>query len=235
MHFRTLRHGDPAAARVRARPWAERAPEWNIRPCGTRLSAVEGLEPGTSDLEARIAAATSLDTVRGVIFNSTFALLSEAAGKPAAVECDPVRRGHRNEFFSYPVTEYLRLAWRAADLLAVRYGGREHALWQMGAGASRRWLGGPLGSTLVAFTGRDPRRLLTNVASGYRNVVSYGARSIEEWLGERHARLLFRHDFLVPPFHCGALTAALEVTCGIPFRAEGRQIGFLDSEYDVTW
>lgn len=186
------------------------------------------------DLDARLAAATSQDTVRGVIFNATFGLITDAAGKPAAAEADPAARGHRNEFFSYPVVDYLRLAWRAAALLAGREGSRDEVFWRMGAAASRRWLGGPLGSTLVAFTGRDPRRLITNVANGYRNVVSYGARTVE-WVAERHARVLFRHDFLVPPFHCGALTAALEVTCGIPFHAAGREVGFLDSEYDVAW
>jgi uncharacterized protein (TIGR02265 family) len=195
---------------------------------------VGGLETYREDLDARLAAATPLDTVRGVIFNATFTLLAEVAGKPAAVDCDPSGKGRRNEFFSYPVADYLRVAWRAADVLASRLGDRDRVFWEVGASASRRWLGGPLGSTLVAFTGRDPRRLLTNVANGYRNVVSYGARTIE-WVDERHARLLFQRDFLVPPFHCGALTAALEVTCGIPFRAEGREVAFLESEYDVTW
>lgn len=196
--------------------------------------AVPGIETAQDDLEQRIAAATSLDTVRGVIFNSTFSLLTEVAGRPAASDADPAGRGRRNEFFSYPVTDYLRLAWRAADLLAPRFGDREKAFVAIGSSASRRWLGGPLGSTLVAFTGRDPRRLLSHVATGYRNVVSYGARTLER-LDERHASLRFRHDFLVPPFHCGVVTAALEVTCGIPFRTVGREVAFLESEYDVTW
>jgi uncharacterized protein (TIGR02265 family) len=186
------------------------------------------------DLDARLAAATPRDTVRGVVFNSTFALLTDLAGKPSAAECDPVGKGARSEFFSYPVADYLRLAWAAADLLAGRLGDSDRAFREMGARASLRWLDTPLGRTLLAFAGRDPRRLLANAPSGYRNVVSYGTRTVE-WVGERHARLLFRHDFLVTPFHCGVLTAALETACGHPFRTEGRAIGFLDSDYDVTW
>jgi uncharacterized protein (TIGR02265 family) len=197
------------------------------------VGRVEELGTG-SDLEARLAAATTLDTVRGVIFNATFALLADVAGRPAAIDADPSGRGHRNEFFSFPVTDYLRVAWRAAELVSARSGDRDAAFFEIGARASRRWLGGPLGSTLVAFTGRDPRRLLSHVANGYRAVVSYGTRTVER-LEERHARLRFRHDFLVPPFHCGVLTAALEVTCGIPFRTQGREVGFLESDYDVVW
>jgi uncharacterized protein (TIGR02265 family) len=192
------------------------------------------MPPLRDDLDARLAAATPLDTVRGVIFNATFALVTYLGGRPAAAECDPAGKGHRREFFSYPVAEYLRVAWRAAELLAPRLGSRERVFEKIGAGASRRWLGSPLGNALLAFAGRDPRRLLAHTADGYRNVVSYGTRTLES-LHERHARLLFRHDFLVPPFHCGVLTAALEITCRIPFHAEGRELGFLESEYDVTW
>jgi uncharacterized protein (TIGR02265 family) len=186
------------------------------------------------DLAARLAAATPRDTVRGAIFNAAFDLIVELAGKPAAAECDPAGSGRRHEFFSYPVTDYLRLAWRAAELLSPRLGDRDGVFRELGSRASRRWLCSSLGRTLVAFAGRDPRRLLLNTANGYRNVVSYGTRTIE-WMHEREARLLFLHDFLVPPFHCGVLAAALEVTCGIPVRAEGHEIAFLDSEYDVTW
>jgi uncharacterized protein (TIGR02265 family) len=192
------------------------------------------MPPLGDDLEARLAAATPRDTVRGVIFNATFALITDLGGRPAAAECDPAGKGHRREFFSYPVAEYLRVAWCAADLLEKRAGSRGRVFEEIGAGAARRWLGSPLGHTLVAFVGRDPRRLLAHTAIGYRNVVSYGTRTVE-WPGERHARLLFERDFMVPPFHCGVLTAALEVTCGIPFHAEGRDVGFLAAEYDVTW
>jgi uncharacterized protein (TIGR02265 family) len=186
------------------------------------------------DLAARLSAATRHDTVRGVVFNAALDLVCELAGNPAAVECDPEGKGRRREFFSYPVADFLRIAWRAVEILAPRLGEPSGVFREIGARASRRWLASALGQTVVAFAGRDPRRLLSNASVGYRNVVSYGTRTIE-WVHERHARLVFRRDFLVPPFHCGALATVLQETCGIPFRAEGREIAFLDSEYDVTW
>jgi uncharacterized protein (TIGR02265 family) len=186
------------------------------------------------DLDARLSAATPQDTVRGVIFNAAFSLLLELAGRPAPAECDPAGKGRRNEYFSYPVADYLRLAWAAVDRLEDRLGGRDAVFRELGGRAARRWLGSPLGAALLAFAGREPRRLLAHTAVGYRNVVSYGTRTVE-WAGERHARLLFRRDFLVPPFHCGVLEGALETACGAPFVAEGRETGLLESEYDVTW
>jgi uncharacterized protein (TIGR02265 family) len=184
-------------------------------------------------LDERLAAARPNDTVRGVIFNATFELIVELAGKPAAQACDPRRKGRRHEFFSYPVADYLRVAWAAVDRLAG-VGDRDAAFREIGSRAGRRWLATPLGAALVAFTGADPRRLVSNVANGYRNVVSYGTRTVD-WIAERHARLAFRRDFLVPPFHCGAITAALEVTCGRRFEVVGREVGFLEADYDVTW
>jgi uncharacterized protein (TIGR02265 family) len=186
------------------------------------------------DLDARLATATPRDTVRGVVFNALFAVLEQTAGRPAAVECDPAGRGLRNEYFSYSVAEYLRIAWAATDRLSARLGSRERVFWELGNSAARRWLAGPLGATFLAFAGRDPKRLLNNAASGYRLVVSYGTRTIE-WIGDRHARLRFRHDFLVPPFHCGVLTGAIEAASNVAIRAEGREVAFLDSDYDVMW
>ncbi len=185
------------------------------------------------ELDRRLAAATRRDTVRGVVFNATFEVVVELAGKPAAAACDPLGKGRRPEFFSYPVADYLRLAWAGADRVSAG-GDRDSVFHEFGARAARRWLGSPLAAALVAFTGRDPRRLIANVSNGYRNVVSYGRRSVE-WVGERHARLAFRRDFLVPPFHCGVLAAALQITCGARFEVSGREVGFLESDYDVIW
>ncbi len=186
------------------------------------------------DLNARLSAATPQDTVRGIVFNAAFTLLRELAGQPAATGCDPAGAGRRSEYFSYPVADYLKLAWAAAGILGDRMGGADAVFWQLGARAAARWLDSALGRTLAAVAGREPRRLITNTATGYRNVVSYGTRTVE-WISPRHARLLFRRDFLVPPFHCGVLTTALDRMGHARVRAEGRTNGFLESEYEVTW
>jgi uncharacterized protein (TIGR02265 family) len=186
------------------------------------------------DLRRRLSAATPRDTVRGIIFNSAFALLEELAGRPAAQECDRAGKGWRTEFFSYPVADYLELAWAATERLERRLGSTDRVFWELGSRAASRWLASPLGRTLAAIAGADARRLLSNTANGYRNVVGYGTRTIE-WLAERHARLTFKHDFLVPVFHCGVITTAVDAMSGTRVRAIGRETGFLESEYDVSW
>ena len=77
------------------------------------------------DLEARLAAATPDDTVRGLIFNAVFSVVSEALGDAAARACDPSGKGGRIDFFTHPVADFLRTCWDAADLLEPALGGPE--------------------------------------------------------------------------------------------------------------
>ena len=46
---------------------------------------------------------------------------------------------------------------------------------------------------------------------------------------------MLKRDFLVPPFHCGVVSAAVEMMGGRNVEAKGRQTAFLEAEYDFTW
>lgn len=186
------------------------------------------------DLQRRIAAATPRDTVRGLAFNATFALVRELAGASAAARTDPAGTAKRHELFSYPVADYLRVAWAAVSLLEARLGSRDRAFWEIGSRCAMRWFASPLGRVMSAISGGDARRGLTSAPAAYRNVVSYGVRKVE-WLAERHARVSFERDFLLPAFHCGALTRALLDVAGVQARAEVHEAEFLRAVIDLGW
>ncbi len=187
------------------------------------------------DLDARLAAATPADTVRGLIFNALFDAVEEHLGHAAAVAVDPARKATRVEFFSYPIAEFLRIAFDGADRLEGKLGSTDAAFEAFGYRATSNVFSSVLGRTLVALAGnRGLRSLLGQAPNGYKATVSYGVRRVE-WIGERHARLTFERDFLVPAFHCGVLRAAVDAMGGRPERIEGRQTGPLRSEYDVSW
>jgi uncharacterized protein (TIGR02265 family) len=190
-------------------------------------------EADRQDLERRLSAATPSDTVRGIVFNAVFDVAREGAGDEAARRCDPARKGSRVDFFSYPVAEFLRITWNVADVLA-RDLPFDETLRRIGLKAGGGVLGSPLGKTLATIAGMDPRRLMAQTPAGYRATVSYGER-IVEWVSERHVRHTFRRDFLVPSFHCGVFVGALQAIGARGARAEGRQTGFLEAVYDVTW
>jgi uncharacterized protein (TIGR02265 family) len=186
------------------------------------------------DLQRRIAATTIEDTVRGLIFNAGFAVIRDQLGETVARRCDPVGTASRTEFFSYPVADYLRMAFAAAEELETRMGGPDAVFHAIGSRAIGLVLGSMLGRTLISLAGSEPKRLLSQIHPGYRATVSYGERSIE-WTGEKQGRAFFRHDFLVPAFHAGVLSGSLiGMGCG-DVRVKGRQVGFLDMDFDISW
>lgn len=186
------------------------------------------------DLERRIAATTDADTSRGLNFNRLFDLVREKLGEETARACDPHRKGSRTDFFSYPVAEYLRIAWDAADRLEPVLGSVDAVLEELGSRTVTGFLSSVLGRTIYAIAGRDPRRFVSAGPSGYRSAVSYGERSVE-WLGERHARLIFKRDFMPPVFHRAVIVAALGASEAKAPRVLAKATGLLDSEYDVSW
>ncbi len=186
------------------------------------------------DLAARIAAATPADTSRGLNYTSAFGLIRDLTGDAAAKGCDPLGKGARAELLSYPIGEYLTLAWNAADLLEEKLGGVDQVFYRLGERTVADHLRSLLGRTLYAIAGRDIRRMLSNVPIGYKATVSYGERTVE-WLGDRRCLIHFKRDFLVPAFHCGVIQGGIEVMGGESVRVAGRDIGFLESAYDVSW
>jgi uncharacterized protein (TIGR02265 family) len=186
------------------------------------------------DLTRRIEAATPRDTVRGLVFNATFALVAELAGAPAARAADPAGQGRRREFFSYPVADYLRVLRETLAVLEGRLGPPERVLWELGSRCAMRWFASPLGRVVSAIGGGDPRRAISSAPVAYRSLASSGSPTVE-WVGERHARFVYDRDLLSPPFHGGALTRGLLELAGVNAQAEAREEGVLGAVVDLRW
>jgi len=186
------------------------------------------------DLRKRIAAATPEDTVRGLSFNGIFAAVREHCGDETARATDSRGKGSRTAFVSYPVADFLTVAWNAADALEGAYGTVDSVFYEMGRRGALAVFDSLWGRTLLSLAGGHAHGLATQVGPGYRGAVSYGERNLE-WVGPRHCRITFRHDFLVPQYHCGVLATALEFQGVRNIRVEGRQTGLLDAEYEAWW
>ena len=187
-----------------------------------------------ADLEQRIAAATPADTSRGLNFNTLFHLVRERLGEDAAKRCDPAGRGSRIDFFSYPVAEYLRALAPAIEKLGPLLGGADGVLDELGRRTGGGFLSSALGKTILTLAGRDPRRLVSSGPAAYRGAVSYGERTVE-WLGDKHARMVFKRDFMPPAFHRGVVLGVLATTAAKSPSVVARADGLLDSTYDVSW
>jgi uncharacterized protein (TIGR02265 family) len=187
------------------------------------------------DLQRRVAATTARDTARGLCFNALFDTIEEHLGKGAAVEVDPEHEGHRTEFFSYPVADFLRISFEGADRLERKLGSLDDAFRAFGYRTTTNVLGSMMGATMIALAGKNGlRALLGQAVTGYRATVSYGERKLE-WVGPRHARFTFDNDFLVPQYHCGVFLAAVDAVGAKIERLEGRSTGPLSSTYEIAW
>lgn len=186
------------------------------------------------DLARRIAAATAEDTSRGLNYTTLFTMVREQLGADAAVQVDVLGKGHRVDFFSYPIAEYLASTWNALDLLAPKLGSVDAALAELGRRTIAGFFASAIGRTVFAISAKDPRRIVSGGPAGYRSAVSYGARSVE-WDGPTKGRMIFKRDFMPPVFHQHVILAALDV-CNAPrARVVGRETGFLDSVYEIEW
>lgn len=187
-----------------------------------------------NDLARRIAAAKPSDTSRGLNFNTVFKLVTDLLGEGEAKKLDPQGKGGRVDFFSYPIVDYLAITWDAADRLADRLGSTDAVFHELGRRTITGFLGSMLGKTVFAMAGRDPRRVIASGPAGYRSAVSYGERKVE-FQGERSARMIFERDFMPAIFHSLVIETALKSTDARNIRVNGRDTGFLNSEYDITW
>lgn len=187
------------------------------------------------DLATRIAAATPQDTARGLTFNALFDTIEEHLGREVALALDPAKKAHRTEFFSYPVAEFLRIAYDGADRLERKLGSTDAAFRAYGYRTTSNVFSSQVGATMIALGGRSGLRgLLAQAMTGYRAMVSYGERKLE-WVGERHARFTFEKDFLVPAYHTGVFLASGDAVGAKIQRVDAQATGTFSAIYDVVW
>jgi uncharacterized protein (TIGR02265 family) len=187
-----------------------------------------------ADLARRLASTHADDTSRGHNYNTLFTMVRDHLGEAAAREVDVLGKGHRVDFFSYPITEYLACAWNAIDRLEPVLGDGDAVLGELGRLTVTGFMGSMLGKTALVMSGRDPRRLLGSAPSAYRGAVSYGERRVE-WTGPRQGRLVSRRDFMPPSFHAAVLLEALRATDAVRPRVTWQGRGLLDSVYEFEW
>ncbi|MBJ6766093.1 DUF2378 family protein [Myxococcaceae bacterium JPH2] len=197
---------------------------------------VRGLDAAwAKDLSMRLSLALKEDTARGLFFNGAVGAVRALGGDTAVDQCLGAA-GEKKfvDFFNYPVAAFLRLAYTAAQLMGPQLGGFDATLRRMGTQATSDFLSSTAGKTLLLLAGDSPKRLVSNLPSGYRAAVSYGERSVE-WTGERMGRFVMKRDFMPPSYHEGVLQAVIEAQGGRAVQVRGRQTGALDTEYELSW
>jgi len=200
----------------------------------TSTRAESGL--GTElELRRRLSLATPLDTVRGMSFHTTLDVLRLDLGEEALAQClEPLKEKSYKSFFTYPVSEYLRLLYSAAWLLSEKHGGFDHAVRRIGAGLAPGFLGSVVGKAFMLLAKEGPRQLLANMPVAHRAAASFGEATVH-WAGPRSGVLTIKRDFLPYLCHEGGLLGLFRTLGLQDGRVSGRQIGPLDNEVEFSW
>lgn len=190
--------------------------------------------PG-ADLAERLREAGEADTCKGMFFNGILATIGRELPASSSEEVRRLLPEKKYvDFFNYPIATFLPPAFATLERLAPAHGGFDAAARLLGMQAINDFLATPVGRTLVAVSGGEPRQLMRATPTAYRTAVSYGAREAT-FPAPTRCLLTFRRDFMPHPYHEGALLAALR-TIGLEHATvTGRRVGPLDADFDIRW
>jgi uncharacterized protein (TIGR02265 family) len=187
------------------------------------------------DLEHLLTLTTPADTCRGMFFNGMLEAVRALGGEELRARCYVAAGAKRYvDFFSYPVADFLKAIFTAADLLGPKHGGRDAVMTLLGRRATEDFHQSTVGKTMLALAGTDPLRVVNSFPSAFRAAVSYGNRTVEH-LGDKQARLVMRRDFLPVAYNEGVLTYSMEQSSAKELVVRGHRLAPLDVDYDIRW
>lgn len=190
------------------------------------------LAPG---LEQLLAWVHPTDTCRGLFFNGLLDAVRGLGDESLEARCLAVAGGRPfADVLSYPVADFLRPLFLAAEVLGPERGGADAVIRQFGRRSTEDFLGSTLGKTMLALSGRQPARLLSTIPNGCRASVSYGERFVE-LLGPGRGRLMVRRDYLPLPYVEGVILSTLELSTAQDIQVRAQRRAPLDVDFDVSW
>ncbi len=187
------------------------------------------------ELERRMCLATAEDTVCGLYFNSTLAVLQSVGDEALVKRCVEASGEERFlDFFHYPVRLQGQMVSAALPTLTEEYGSAEEALRQLGRLGAKHFLRAGVGKAMLSLSPGSPRQLLSSLPTAYRLSVSYGHYELK-WTGPRSGRFVLKGDFMPHPFHEGTVSTLLERGGAREVWVSGWPTGGLDSECEFCW
>lgn len=208
----------------------------NLAAVPPRPSTSSGKDLNTeAHLERNMALAGVEDSARGMFFNGAVDAVRSIAGEKVAQRCREASGERKHiDFFSYPVSGFLKMCLAAVSEVGPQLGGCEQTLRRIGAQSSRDFLSSMAGKTALLLAGGSVKRLLSQIPSSYRAAVSYGERTLT-WTSETSGHFVIKHDFMPHAYHEGILQGAMEAAGVRNIQVRGHSTGPLDSEYDFSW
>lgn len=170
------------------------------------------------------------------MFNELLALVNRELGVDGVAKVRAVLPpdAKYRDLVSYPIADFLKLMFAAADLLEPKLGSVDVAIRACGAAtvdAFARTPGGRVFFGVISLAG--PAQLLARAQTGYTTVVTYGSRSWKS-TGETSGVIHMREDMQPVAYHEGVLEAVLR-NVGYDATVRGTSSDVTTAEYSLTW
>ncbi|ATB31897.1 TIGR02265 family protein [Melittangium boletus] len=202
-------------------------------------SETAGVHPFGSEAELhhRISLTGPGDVARGIFLNSLLDMLRQFGDQALLRHCLEVSGEQRFlEFFNYPLSTWLRMAYPAAWRMSDTYGGFDGALHEMGYQASKAFYGSSAGKVLLLLARNEPLRLLNNMPTTTNAVLgdNTGITQMKR-TGKTSGVLTYMRDLVPRPYNEGALKASLEAVGAKDVKVVAHPLGEFDTDYEVSW
>jgi uncharacterized protein (TIGR02265 family) len=186
-------------------------------------------------LTRRLELVTPADRIRGMFVRSLQEVIGVLGDRALLERCHQVwAQESFVESFYYPIRLQLEVLLLVLEPLGSRHGGCARVLRVMGFQCARDFLASYTGRALRVSAGGEPKRMLELAPTGYQFAVGSDLHALR-WMGPTRCVWSMRHDFMPPPFHEGVLLGLLKESHAREVRVQGRQVGPLDGEYDISW
>jgi len=198
---------------------------------------MRGTDFFTPELRAqRLASIAPTDTLRGFFFHSALRAVRLAGGEALGARCVEAG-GHESflAFFNYPARSFVQLIETAAVELSGRYGGFEGAVRYLGEQFTPDFLMSTTGRTLLLLSGGSPKLMLSAIPATWLATMNHGRCWVEWQHGLMGGTLVIRGNGIPYAYYEGAIQKAVEMTRMQGVTVQGRQVGLLDCEVEVSW
>ncbi len=188
------------------------------------------------ELTLRITSCSPHDTVTGFFFNALFGHAMRVVGGSATEQLRSAMLEPRSfvDALTYPTPEFLRMLWKAVELLAPHSGGVEAAFQDMGTWAMDGLLRSPLGKPIEQLRGQSPHALMKAMMATLKPMLTPGERVVGPFTGSS-GMLIFKGEVLPVQFHAGLATAALQRLAGLTIQTAWEKTAADRVEMKLTW
>ena len=184
----------------------------------------------------RIKSCAPTDTVTGFFFNALFGHALRIVGAAATAQLRAAMLQSRSfvDALTYPTPEFLRLLWKAVELIAPTSGGVDPAFKDIGVWAMDGLLRSPLGRPIEQLKGQTPHALMKAMNTTLKPMLLPGERVVGPFTGSSGI-LIYKGEVLPIQFHTGLASAALDRLAGLQVKTSWEKTAADRVEMKLRW